>query len=492
MTTPTKQLQAAMLAANIILETDSYKLGGHWEMLPAGTQYSLAYFESRKGAKFDKTVFFGLQKILIDHLEGVVVTQEAIEEAALLSVAHFGDETHFNREMWEHCLNVHGGKLPIRIRAVREGTPIPVSNVLMTVINTDGTLKADGSPLYAPLVGALESVLTHVWYPSTVASLSRATFEIIRKYMQLSANSQDLLKFMLHDFGYRGAATADAAATGGMAHIVNGLGTDTVPAMRYAKFYYGAPYTNLAFSVAATEHSIMTALQEAGEFKLLERFLRRWKKKILSCVADSYNYYAFVKILRTEPFYSLIKDRELPFVVRPDSVTPDHPTPEDLMLWTLQQLEKDWGVVYNKKSYKVINAPIRLLWGDGITIEGIDKILAKITENGYSAENIATFGMGGGLLQKVNRDTQRFAFKCCAQFRDGQWFDIYKKPLDLTKASKRGHLKLKRLIGAHSATYVTETCKPFDHEGDELITVFENGVITHRYTFDEVRANAAL
>lgn len=474
---------------NVILETDSYKLG-HWDMYPEGTEYVYSYFESRKGAKYDYTPFVGLQQILIDHLEGVVITREKIEEAAELSREHFGTDSLFNREMWEHILEKHGGRLPIEIRAVPEGTPVPVSNVLMTVVNTDPTLGKNGRPLCAPLTNALESLLTHVWYPSTVCAKSRYIKHVILDYMTRTSDNTDGLVFKLHDFGYRGAATAEAAAIGGLAHIVNFMGTDTVPAMRAARKYYGASYKGLAYSVPATEHSIMTSLGEDGEYSLVEKFLRKYTDKILSVVADSFNYYNFVKVLKTEPYKSLILARTLPFVVRPDSVTPTHTTPEELMLWTMQQLEADWGVTINTKGFKVIAAPIRVLWGDGIDDTGIEKILALLEKFKYSADNIATFGMGGGLLQKINRDTQRFAFKSCAQCRDGKWYDIYKKPLDTSKASKRGHLKLMRLMGAHGAAYYTEATKPGDHEGDQLVVVFRNGEITKRYTFDELRTNA--
>jgi nicotinamide phosphoribosyltransferase len=279
---------------------------------------------------------------------------------------------------------------------------------------------------------------------------------------------------------------------GGLAHLVNFFGTDTLPAMRAAKHYYGANYDGLAYSVPATEHSIMTSLGEQGEYDIVKNCLEQYPDKILSIVADSFDYYKFVKTMATEPFKTLILKRALPFVIRPDSVTPEHTTPEDIVIWTVQQLAADWGVTINSKGYKVINAPIRVLYGDGLDEVSIEKILIKLQQYHYSTDNIATFGMGGGLLQKVNRDTQRFAFKSSAQFRDGAWHDVYKKPLDITKASKRGHLKLKRIHGAHSATYITETTTPYDYNGDELVTVFENGEILRRYTFDEVRHNAKL
>lgn len=95
--------------------------------------------------------------------------------------------------------------------------------------------------------------------------------------------------------------------------------------------------------------------------------------------------------------------------------------------------------------------------------------------------------MGGALLQKINRDTQRFAFKSSAQERDGVWYDIFKEPLDSSKSSKRGKLKLSKNSEGHFFTVKDNS----DDYTDLLETVFENGEIKKEYTFDEVRKNAA-
>lgn len=56
------------------------------------------------------------------------------------------------------------------------------------------------------------------------------------------------------------------------------------------------------------------------------------------------------------------------------------------------------------------------------------QIAAVIKEAGYAAENVA-YGMGGGLLQKVNRDTMSFATKLAhIIYTDGREADIMKQP----------------------------------------------------------------
>ena len=468
---------------NILTQTDSYKLN-HWNQYPEGTEVVYSYLESRKGAEFEATPFFGLQYILKRYLAGVVVTQGKIEQAAVLCKAHFGNEAYFNRKGWEYILKTHAGKLPLRIKAVPEGTPVTVSNVLMTVENTDTNVPW--------LTNYVESLLTHVWYPSTVAALSRSTKEMFKRFLDKTSDNPGAINFMLHDFGYRGVSSDESACMGGAGHLLNFLGTDTVPAMEFAIDWYGASLDGLAYSVAATEHSIMTARGPQGEDEILDNLLLKYPRGILSVVSDSYDIYNFVENLVCGKFKNRILARDGVFVVRPDSITPTHRTPEAETLWILQTLANNFGYTENSKGFMVLNPKVRCLWGDGIDKAGIKRILHTITEAGFSAENMV-FGMGGGLLQKVNRDTQRFAFKSSAQCRNGVWHDIYKQPKDLSKASKRGKLAL---IQDEEGNYLTSREQDLNPNAGPnanlLKTVFENGELVRTITFAEVRENAKL
>ena len=174
--------------------------------------------------------------------------------------------------------------------------------------------------------------------------------------------------------------------------------------------------------------------------------------------------------------------RDGKFVLRPDSGDPV-PT----MLKLINILGEKFGVSTNSKGFKVLHPKIGIIWGDGIDADGIDEILEALKKDGWSACN-AVFGMGGGLLQKVNRDTQRFAFKSSAQKRDGIWHDVYKSPKDQSKASKKGRLKLVWNEGSHGK--VLTTVAEGDPRDDVLETVFENGMLVSAWAFEGVRDNA--
>ena len=456
---------------NIITATDSYKFA-HYNMYPDGTETVYSYFESRTGAKFNKTLFFGLQYYIKEYLEGVVVTKEMIDKAERLALAHFGTlKGTFNRRMWEYIVEVYGGKLPIRIKAVPEGTLVDASNVLMTIENTD--------PVCSQLTNHLETLLSKLWYSCTTATLSYEIKKLVKYYADLTASSDGLVPFSLHDFGQRGTSSEESSAIGGAAHLINVLGTDTVNGMIMAMDYYGASVDGLAYSVPASEHSIMTALGREGEEKLLESLFRKYPVGILSLVIDSYDYRNFVEMAGTK-FKDTIVNRKGKTVFRPDSGDP-----VAVSLEVIEGLAKNFGYTVNSKGYKELPSYIGVLWGDGIDYDGIRNILFAYKNAGWASSNII-FGMGGALLQKSNRDTLRFAFKSSAQKRNGVWYDIFKQPLDSSKASKRGKLKLSKNAEGHFFTIKDDS----EDYTDLLETVFENGVIVKEYTFEQVRANA--
>jgi nicotinamide phosphoribosyltransferase len=461
---------------NLLLLSDSYK-ESHWMMLPEGTQKVYSYFESRKGAEFPYTVFFGLQMTLKKYLAGIVITQSDIDSADKFCKEHFGMDI-FNRKMWEKIVNVYGGKLPLKIKAVPEGFPVSIGNVMMTVENTDDDC--------APLTNFVETLLTHVWYSSNVATISRDLKMYLKRAFEISSDNPTALNFMLHDFGFRGVSSVESAGIGGAGHLVNFMGTDTIIAITYAQRYYGAGMAG--FSVPASEHSVMTSLGEVGELEMIRSLLKKFPKGIISIVSDSYN----IKRVVSEYLPALkaeIMARDGKVVIRPDSPREKGDTAAAQVLWLANSLYEFFGGNVNTKGFKVLNPHLGLIYGDGLSPAEIKDCIKALVLAGFSAET-SVYGMGGGLLQKHNRDTQCSAFKCSAQLRNGKWIDICKKPLDITKASKAGRLKLVWGQGSHGA--LLTTVPESDPRPDVLVTVFENGEIVKNWTWEEVRANAEI
>ena len=450
--------------SNIMLATDSYKVS-HYRQYPAGTTRVFSFFESR-GGRYPETVFFGLQYLIKKHLLGVVVTEEKIEEAKEIFAAHFGSDKMFNEAGWRHILTAHNGRLPIEIRAVKEGSRIPTSNVLVTVVNTD--------PEVPWLTNYIETLLVQLWYPTTVATQSYFMKQTILRYLE-ETGTPELVDFKLHDFGFRGSTTVESAGIGGAAHLVNFKGTDTVEALLVAKNFYSEKMAG--FSIPAAEHSTITSWGRDGEVEAYRNMLRKYPEGLVAVVSDSYDiFYACENIwggiLRDE-----VLARNGTLVIRPDSGDP-----VTVILRVLEILGRKFGFEVNSKGYKVLNPKVRVIQGDGIDYLSIGDILEAMKRAGWSADNIA-FGSGGGLLQKIDRDTQKIAFKCCAVEVNGEWVDVMKDPItDPGKRSKAGRLALVHRNGKY------ETVREEEVFGDDLlVTVFKNGNLLVDYTLANVR-----
>lgn len=451
---------------SIVTDTDSYKFS-QYNQYPEGTTNVYSYVESR-GGTWKQTVFFGLQIFLKEYLSKQI-TQEDIDTAELIVTAH-GEP--FNRQGWEYILREHDGKLPLRIKAVPEGSVIPVKNVLATVENTD--------PNCAWLTSYIETALLRaIWYPTTVCTNSYESKRIINYYLQKSGDVSSI-DFKLQDFGARGVSSFESAGIGGLAHLVNFKGTDTVTSLLYGKEYYNIDMAG--FSIPAMEHSTVTSWGKDHEVDSYRNMVKLYGKPgtLFACVSDSYNIYDACRKWGT-----VLKDDVInsgaTLVVRPDSGYPPEVVAECLKI-----LDTYYGHTVNEKGYKVLNN-VRIIQGDGITQDIIDRILYRATTAGYSADNI-TFGQGGKLLQGVDRDTQKFAMKCSSIRVNGIDRDVFKSPItDMGKESKKGRVTLYQ----NDEGYFTDIEGRTDAT-EVLEVVFENGKIVKEYNFDEVRKNASV
>lgn len=453
---------------NFILKTDSYKLS-HWKQYPKGTSRVFSFFESRGGA-FDQVVFFGLQYLLQEHFAGQVVTEENIREAAEVARLHFGNDALFNEAGWRYILERHGGRLPLEIRAVPEGVVTFTSNALITVENTDENVPW--------LTNYIETLLVQTWYPCTVATQSREMKKIILRYLEETGTPGDI-NFKLHDFGFRGSTTFESAEIGGAAHLVNFQGTDTLAAVMLLRRHYDEPMAG--FSVPATEHSTITSWGRQGEYDAFANTLEAYPDGIVSVVSDSYDIYHACRELWGSRLKAKVLERNGVLVVRPDSGDPIK-----VVVAVLDILGDAFGYVRNKKGFKVLNPKVRVIQGDGITYASLGGVLEVMKDNRWSADNIV-FGSGGGLLQKVDRDTQKFAFKCSATERDGEWHDVMKDPVtDPGKRSKAGRLAM--IMQDHGYKTVRYTGK----EENLLVPVFRNGEVLVRHTFADIRKRAEI
>ncbi len=454
---------------NFLLMSDSYKYS-HSKLYPPGTTNLYSYLESR-GGKYNSTVFFGLQFLVKEYLEGKVFDQADVEEAESFICKH-GEP--FNRAAWQSLLDKHGGTLPLRIRAVKEGTEVPVKNVLLDCEVTD--------PEFYWLSSWVETVLCRLWYAITCSTQSHEIKKSILHYLESTSDDPKAeINFKLHDFGARGVSSSESAGIGGMAHLVNFMGSDTVEGIRYAQHYYGVESGMPAFSIPATEHSTITSWGRENEEDAYRNVVKQFAKPgaLFACVSDSYDLYNAIEKYWCGSLREEIEKSGATLVVRPDSGNPP-----EVVLKTIQLIDKCVGSELNTKGYRVLPKWIRVIQGDGINHDSIVEILNTLYNAGYSASNVA-FGMGGALLQQINRDTQKFAYKCSEATIEGVAVPVYKDPItDPGKRSKSGRLALVE-VGGDIVTIP-------EHKLDEstpnmLELVFENGDLKRHQTLDNVR-----
>lgn len=452
---------------NMALASDSYKLS-HANQYPPNTTEMFSYFESRGGAyHYDRLVFFGLQYYLKKYLT-TPVAMEDVEEAKQFAEAH---GCPFNYEGWKHIANL--GYLPVKIRAVPEGSVIPLHNIIMSVESTD--------PKVFWLVNWLETMLVRVWYPTTVATQSFEIKNMIYKHLTNTAeNPDDLINFKLHDFGYRGASSEESALIGGMAHLVNFMGSDTIAGILGARKYYNEEMA--AFSIPATEHSTITSWgkdREEDAYRNIIELYGNGPSPLYACVSDSYDIFNAAKNIWGGTLKQEVLNAKNTLVIRPDSGQPDQ-----VILQLCEILGEQFGFEKNSLGYKVLHPKVRIIQGDGVNRDSIEDVLDVLKAHGWSGENIG-FGMGGALLQDLNRDTLKFAFKCSSVTTDGKEVEVYKTPIgDTSKNSKRGKLDLVNMKD-------NEVVTVFRNDGYDapsiMLDVFENGKILHESTFAEIR-----
>ena len=291
------------------------------------------------------------------------------------------------------------------------------------------------------------------------------------------------MPFRLHDFGARGTTSLEQAGIGGVAHLVNFLGTDTVSALVTARKFYHEPMAG--FSIPAAEHSTMTSWGEDRETEAYRNMLTQFAGpgKLVAVVSDSYDLYRAVKDIWGEELKAEVEASGGTLVVRPDSGDATR-VPVD----TVAMLGEIFGFLLNGKGYKVLNPAVRVIQGDGVTTETIRIILGRLEDRGWSAENIA-FGMGAGLLQKVNRDTLRFAMKANArQDDDGVWHGINKNPkTDPGKASKR----YRQAVVDDNGRPLAVALKDLGERENLLQPVWRDGELLVDWTLSQVRERAA-
>jgi nicotinamide phosphoribosyltransferase len=325
-----------------------------------------------------------------------------------------------------------------------------------------------------------------IWYPSTIATADRVFLQELEKIYKETGADLSLLPFALHDFGGRGVTSGESAQIGGAAHLANFAGSDTIEGIIAANFYYNEKMA--AYSVYATEHSVQCSYGKEPEQQIeyIRHQLKEAKKlelPIISIVLDGYDVYreaeACCTVLRDEIIESGVK-----VVFRPDSGDMEVVVPRLLRLQAAT-----FGYTLNSKGLKKIKH-VGIIQGDGVDRPKAINLLHHIIALGFAPDNVI-FGSGGGLLQKVNRDTYKWAQKASAILKDDKWIGIAKDPItDPGKKSEEGVLTVLR--DRYTGELMTGRLDNIDHLDEQwediMVLVYHCGKLYNETTLKDIRA----
>ncbi len=475
---------------NPLLLTDGYKLG-HKEQYPKGTNMVYSNWTPRKSRidGINAVVFFGLQYFIKEYLIKQF-NQEFFNQPKRAVITEYKKYVdHYLGVDYDvsHIEALHDlGYLPIEIKAVSEGTEVPIKVPMFTMVNTE--------PEFFWLTNYLETLLSNViWQPCTSATIAKQYRKILTKFaLETDQANLDFINWQGHDFSMRGMSGTESAIISGMGHALSFSGSDTLPVAKAFEDFYGADVTEelVVGSVNATEHSVMCAGSKDDEIGTFKRLIETYPSGILSVVSDTWDLW---KVL-TEYLPALkreILSRDGKLVIRPDSGDPvaiicgcDNTNPI-IAKGVIELLWDEFGGTINEQGYKVLNPKIGAIYGDSITIDRAKLICERLKEKGFASTNVV-LGIGSFTYQYNTRDTFGFAMKATYVEVKGKGRAIFKNPItdDGTKKSAKGLISL---FYENENLILKDQCTLDEEKEGVLETVFKDGVLIREETLQEIR-----
>ena len=470
-----------------LLHTDVYKIG-HEAQYPEGTSEIYSTLVARSAKWANASVVFGWEYYLKEFLVGGIKPGDAklfMHYAnAILGPDKVSPAAFYALEKL--------GYWPVEIKSLPEGSLVGSGNVQATFTSTDTRFPWAG--------GLLEGLLLKVWHPMTVATNSLRLRKVAELFADKTVGNHDHVPYQIHDFGYRGCSSDETAALGGAAHLLSFRGSDTVIGGILLDQYYNADNStaagDIASSVPASEHSVITSFGRENELAAFHNMLDRYPKGIVSIVSDSYNLWEVLTTFADE-LYERIMTREGTTVFRPDSGCPelillgdpDAPEGSPAHQGALELLWAKFGGTVNALGYRVLDSHVSVIYGDGIYFERLLRIWVGMERKGFAT--VPPFGIGGLLLQQFSRDQLGFAFKATHVIVNQESREIYKDPItDSGKRSFKGYVLVER--DPQTGLYTTkDQVSQQEAEGGELRIIFRDGKIYYTQNLQQIRERLA-
>lgn len=475
-----------------ILLSDTYKQVHH-NMFPKGLTKLVSYWTPRRSMlkEQDHMVFFGLQafikEYLVKHFKRDFFrlnTDEIFELYTYSMNTQLGGNYNISPILKLHEL----GYLPIQIRALPEGTLVPMGVPCIEITNTH--------PDFAWVVQWIECILqVELWKLCAHATIGHIYRELADFYYKKTCD--DLLRpeMACSDFGMRGMSCMEEAKRCSAAWLLSFDKTSTIPAIDYLDKYYDADcYTEgIGIGAISTEHSVMASnyAVDGDEITFVKRLLTElYPNASFSMVSDTYDYWNMIDNILPACKEEIMQHNGK-LLVRPDS--------GDMVEISVNTIEKLWntfGGTVNSKGYKVLDSHIGIIYGDGCTLNNVKQVWEELEEKGFAANNIV-FGAGAfcfsavvepdGRMVVVTRDMFGIAMKATFGEVNGQPIMIYKDPKTDTSHLKKSHKGCCYVFyDENGELQCTDGYDSLVYDG-VLREVFKDGKIYNEEDFEEIR-----
>ncbi len=520
---------------NSMLLMDGYK-ADHKRHYPPNTTLVYSNMTPRKSRlPTNHMVVFGIQyflkKYLIDHFD-----EHFFGRSREVVMAEYKRriKTYMGSDLvsYKHIEDLHAlGYLPIKIKALKEGTVVPMRVPFLTVVNT--------LPEFFWVTNFIETLMSSViWQPCTSATISKLYKEMFLGWAEKTGMPKEFVQWQGHDFSFRGMSSPESAVVSGMGHLLSFYGTDTIPAIDGLEEYYlaNADKEIIGGSVCATEHSCVCSGGEENEQATLERLITEvYPNGIFSMVSDSWDLFRLITVYLPN-LKEKIMARDGKLVIRPDSGVPEdiicgkefrsfedfsavdryyrgnapsplpvfevdgeyykliahegislqytdyNRTPEDKGV--IELLWEVFGGTETATGYKLLNSHIGAIYGDSITLKRGDEICRRLAEKGFASQCVK--GLGSYSFQYNTRDTLGLAMKATYCEVNGEGREIFKDPVTDSgmKKSAKGLIRVDRVDGE---LVLRDQVTKEEEAGGELEVVFENSKVVRLQSLAEIR-----
>jgi nicotinamide phosphoribosyltransferase len=484
-----------MINENPLLLTDWYKLS-HTAQYPPGTQRVYANWTPR-GSRIpdiNEVVVFGIQYFIKYYLmEGFNKYFFDRPRARVIDEIRQQVRESLGKDLpsYDHIEYLYKmSYLPLRIKALPEGTLCPMRVPFGTIVNTE-----DANYWLTNAIETLSQCCT--WQPITSATIAHEYRKLLDHYAKLTGMDPAFVPWQGHDFSMRGMSSPQSAVLSGMGHLLSFTGTDTIPAIRNLKAYYKADTGEMVGgSVPATEHAVMCAGGKVSEYDTFLRLITKvYPDGIVSIVSDTWDLWHVIS--DTVPrLKDVIMARDGKVVFRPDSGNPvkilcGDPEATDVRVrkGVVELLWDIFGGTMTSTGYKLLDCHIGTIYGDAITRARGQEIAERLAAKGFA--NQALLGIGSYTYQYNTRDTFGLAMKSTNVVIDGVSMPICKTPVtdNGVKNSANGLLRVNRVDGK---LVLQENVTEEEEKGGELETVFENGRLVKDQSLSEIRERLAI